>query len=50
LYRIPGVAETVKVDQIKIHYYYTHERLNPTRIVPIGPDLEYLVPPVARGD
>jgi glutathionyl-hydroquinone reductase len=39
LYRIPGVAETVNFDHIKRHYYMTHERINPTRIVPIGPDL-----------
>lgn len=42
LYQIPGVAETVNFDHIKRHYYYTHDDINPTRIVPIGPlmDLE----------
>jgi glutathionyl-hydroquinone reductase len=39
LYRIPGIAETVNFDHIKRHYYMTHTRINPTRIVPIGPDL-----------
>jgi putative glutathione S-transferase len=41
LYQVPGVAETVDIDQIKRHYYLTHPRLNPRRIVPIsnGPDL-----------
>lgn len=38
LYRVPGVAETVNMDHIKRHYYYTHDDINPTRIVPIGPD------------
>lgn len=38
LYHVPGVAETVNVDHIKRHYYYTHDDINPTRIVPIGPD------------
>ncbi len=37
LYQIPGVAETVDFDHIKRHYYYTHDDINPTRIVPIGP-------------
>jgi putative glutathione S-transferase len=41
LYQVPGVAETVDIDQIKRHYYLTHLRLNPRGIVPIsnGPDL-----------
>lgn len=40
LYRKPGIAETVNLDHIKRHYYMTHEEINPTRIVPVGPDLE----------
>lgn len=39
LYQTRGFAETVDFDHIKRHYYYTHERINPTRIVPKGPDL-----------
>ncbi|HKJ36549.1 MAG TPA: glutathione S-transferase family protein [Solirubrobacterales bacterium] len=38
LYQQPGIAETVVLDQIKRHYYMTHDRLNPSRIVPKGPD------------
>ncbi len=38
LYHVPGVADTVNMDHIKRHYYYTHDDINPTRIVPIGPD------------
>jgi glutathionyl-hydroquinone reductase len=37
LYQIDGIAETVNFDQIKRHYYCTHDDINPTRIVPIGP-------------
>ena len=37
LYQQPGVAETVSIDHIKRHYYMTHEEINPTRIVPLGP-------------
>jgi glutathionyl-hydroquinone reductase len=37
LYQRPGIAETVNLDHIKRHYYYTHDDINPTRIVPIGP-------------
>ena len=47
LYQIPGVAETVNFDHIKRHYYYTHDDLNPTRIVPVGP-LQNLAAPHGR--
>jgi putative glutathione S-transferase len=40
LYQQPGIAETVNLDHIKRHYYMTHEEINPSRIVPIGPDLD----------
>ncbi len=40
LYQQPGIAETVSVDHIKRHYYMTHEEINPTRIVPLGPILD----------
>src|SRR5437764_11709542 len=39
LYQQPGICETVSVDHIKRHYYMTHEEINPTRIVPLGPTL-----------
>ncbi len=47
LYQYPGVAQTVDFDHIKRHYYYTHDDINPTRIVPIGP-LQYLEIPAGR--
>lgn len=39
LYQIPGIAHTVNFDHIKRHYYVTHTEINPTQIVPLGPDL-----------
>jgi putative glutathione S-transferase len=44
LYQSPGIAETVHVDFIKAHYYGSHANLNPSRIVPLGPDLDYWQP------
>jgi putative glutathione S-transferase len=40
LYQQPGIADTVDLDHIKRHYYMTHPQLNPTRIVPKGPELD----------
>jgi putative glutathione S-transferase len=44
LYQRPGVRETVNFDHIKRHYYGSHERINPTRIVPVGPILDFDAP------
>jgi putative glutathione S-transferase len=44
LYQQPGIAETVNLDHIKRHYYATHEDINPTRIVPLGPALDFSAP------
>ena len=41
LYQQPGVAETVKLGQIKEHYYTSHESVNPTGIVPLGPEIDF---------
>ena len=49
LYQHPGIRETVDLDHIKRHYYVTHPQINPTRIVPAGPDLPYLDDPHGRG-
>jgi len=38
LYNQPGIAETVNMEHIKKHYYQSHETLNPSRIVPMGPE------------
>jgi putative glutathione S-transferase len=45
LYQHPGVAETVVMDHIKSHYYVSQPGINPTRIVPKGPELDFLAPP-----
>ncbi len=44
LYQMPGIAETVRLDQIKTHYYGSHRMINPTGIVPKGPDIDLLAP------
>jgi glutathionyl-hydroquinone reductase len=44
LYQQPGVAETVDFEHIKTHYYYSHPSINPTRIIPKGPDIDYTRP------
>ena len=44
LYQVPGVAETVHMDHIKSHYYGSHKTINPTGIVPVGPDVDYSLP------
>jgi len=44
LYQIPGVAETVNMDHIKYHYYASHTKINPTGIVPKGPEIDFLQP------
>lgn len=44
LYQTPGVAETVDLDHIKRHYYVTHRRINPTGVVPRGPEIDYAAP------
>lgn len=44
LYARPGFGDTVNFDHIKRHYYMTHEQLNPTRIVPKGPAVDWNAP------
>ena len=44
LYQFRDVAATVDFDHIKRHYYMTHDEINPTRIVPIGPQLDLTAP------
>lgn len=42
LYQIPGVAETVNMKHIKYHYFASHKSINPTGIVPKGPDIDFM--------
>lgn len=44
LFQRPGFGDTTNFDHIKRHYYMTHEQLNPTRIVPLGPRLDWAAP------
>jgi glutathionyl-hydroquinone reductase len=44
LYQVDGVAGTVNMDHIKTHYYASHRMINPTGIVPVGPDLDFNAP------
>lgn len=41
LYQVPGIAETVNMEHIKQHYYTSHANINPTRIIPIGPAIDF---------
>jgi putative glutathione S-transferase len=44
LYQMPGIAETTNFDHIKQHYYRSHGTINPTGIVPVGPELDLYAP------
>ena len=44
LYQVPGIAETVNIEHIKAHYYTSHANINPTRIIPVGPVLDFNEP------
>ncbi|WP_129114778.1 glutathione S-transferase family protein [Halegenticoccus tardaugens] len=44
LYGLPGIAETVNVEHIVRHYYESHGDVNPKRLVPIGPDIDFSEP------
>jgi glutathionyl-hydroquinone reductase len=42
LYQVPGVAETVNLDHIRLHYYGSHRQLNPSGIVARGPEIDFM--------
>lgn len=44
LFQHKGVANTVNFEHIKTHYYYSHDMINPTRVIPIGPELDFTQP------
>ena len=44
LYQVPGVKSTVNMGHIKQHYYFSHNSINPTRIVPKGPAQDFDAP------
>ena len=41
LYQVPGIARTVLIHHTKVHYYASHKSINPSGIVPIGPQLDF---------
>ena len=44
LYQQPGIAATVNMEHIKNHYYASHETINPSRVVPVGPHTDFTLP------
>ncbi|CTQ33774.1 glutathione S-transferase family protein [Jannaschia rubra] len=44
LFQHPGVAGTVDLDHISRHYHFSHDTINPHRIVPVGPDIDWTAP------
>ncbi|MBL4798075.1 MAG: glutathione S-transferase family protein [Oleispira sp.] len=44
LYQVPGVADTVNFEHIKTHYYASHLTINPTGIIPLGPEQDFNLP------
>lgn len=44
LFQFPGVAKTVNFEHIKKHYYGSHVTINPTQVVPLGPDQDFMLP------
>lgn len=44
LYQMPGIKETVNFDHIRRHYHYSHTTINPHRIVPMAPALDFEAP------
>ena len=44
LYQQPGVSDTVHMAHIKGHYYESHDTINPTRVVPVGPEIDFTAP------
>jgi glutathionyl-hydroquinone reductase len=49
IYQLPGVAETVRFDHIKGHYYRSHSTINPSGVVPVGFDVDLDAPVDAPG-
>lgn len=42
LFQVPGIAELTNFDHIKRHYYFSHTSVNPTQIVPLGPNIDLM--------
>jgi putative glutathione S-transferase len=48
LFQTPGFGDTIDFEQIKQHYYIVHKEINPTQIVPLGPDVQNWLTPHHR--
>jgi glutathionyl-hydroquinone reductase len=48
LFQMPGLGETIDFEQIKAHYYVVHEDVNPSQVVPKGPDPDAWLTPHGR--
>lgn len=44
LYQVTGIAETVDMEYIKRHYYFSHTSINPNQLIPKGPALNFNLP------
>jgi putative glutathione S-transferase len=44
LYQVPGVADTIHLDHIKEHYFRSHGSINPSGVVPVGPEIDFSEP------
>jgi putative glutathione S-transferase len=44
IYQLPGIESTVNIDHIMRHYYVSHDDVNPKRLVPTGPDIDFSAP------
>jgi len=44
IFQLPGIAATVNMEHIKRHYYESHQTINPTGVVPIGPAPDFAAP------
>ena len=40
LYQLDGIAETTDFEHIKRHYYFSHKNINPTQVIPQGPEMD----------
>jgi putative glutathione S-transferase len=50
LFQTPGFGDTIDFPQIKEHYYVVHKDINPTQVIPVGPDTSNWLTPHGRAD
>ncbi|WP_170328910.1 glutathione S-transferase family protein [Ruegeria arenilitoris] len=47
--QLPGVVETIDMQHIRAHYFLSHRHINPSGIIPIGPELNYVITKLTKG-